>query len=138
MAYDARRMAAATLRSPRKTIGIVTSACMAACLACGCSTYRDQLARSQVTIVSGLAQGIEPWMGERSLPMWLPLPEYAGFMTRDTTPSLQAGLSIRPLADTARDTLAWLATDPKVAIRSGITPSDESAVLAAWHNRPTT
>jgi nucleoside-diphosphate-sugar epimerase len=84
------------------------------------------------------AQGIGPWMGERTLPMWLPLPEYAGFMARDTTPSLQAGLSIRPVADTARDTLAWLATGPEIKLSAGITPSDESAVLAAWHNRPTT
>jgi len=83
-------------------------------------------------------QGVEPWMGERSLPMWLPLPEYAGFMARDTSASLEAGLTIRSIADTARDTLAWLATGPQVAMRSGITPSDESAVLAAWHNRPRT
>ena len=84
------------------------------------------------------AQGVEPWMGERSLPMWLPLPEYAGFMTRDTMPSLEAGLSIRPPADTARDTLEWLATGPDVKMRAGITPSDETAVLAAWHNRSRT
>lgn len=84
------------------------------------------------------AQGVEPWMGERSLPMWLPLPEYAGFMARDTSPSIEAGLDIRPVAGTARDTLAWLATGPDVKMRSGVTPADESAVLAEWHNRPRT
>ena len=84
------------------------------------------------------AQGIEPWAGERSLPMWLPLPEYAGFMARDTRPSLEAGLSIRPLADTARDTLEWLATGPTIKMVAGIAPSDESAVLAEWRNRPRT
>lgn len=57
---------------------------------------------------------------------------------RDTGPSLEAGLSIRPLADTARDTLEWLATGPNVRMSAGITPFDESAVLAEWHNRPRT
>ena len=32
------------------------------------------------------AQDVRPWMGERALPLWLPLPDYAGFMTRDTSP----------------------------------------------------
>lgn len=76
-------------------------------------------------------------MGERSLPMWLPLPEYAGFMARDTTDALEAGLRTRPLAETARDTLAWLATGPDVTTRAGITASDETALLAEWHSRPT-
>jgi nucleoside-diphosphate-sugar epimerase len=83
------------------------------------------------------AQGVEPWMGERSLPMWLPVPQYAGFMARDTTASIEAGLSIRPIEETARDTLEWLATGPEVKMRAGMTPSDERAVLAAWHSRPT-
>ncbi len=36
----------------------------------------------------GLAPGQrgEPWMGPDSLPLWLPQPEYAGFMTRDHVP----------------------------------------------------
>ena len=33
--------------------------------------------------------GVEPWAGERSLPLWLPLPEYAGFNTRDNRAALQ-------------------------------------------------
>ena len=82
------------------------------------------------------AQEVSPWMGERSLPMWLPLPDYAGFMTRDTSPSFAAGLTQRPLADTARDTLAWLDTAPERTRRAGLTPTDEAEVLAAWHGRP--
>jgi len=84
------------------------------------------------------AKGIEAWMGERSLPMWLPLPEYAGLMARDVTPALEAGLRTRSLADTARDTLEWLATGPDMKIRAGITPADETALLAEWRSRPTT
>jgi 2'-hydroxyisoflavone reductase len=82
------------------------------------------------------AQGIQPWMGKRSLPMWLPVPEYAGFMSRDVSPSLAAGLMTRPLDQTARDTLAWLATGPTHTPRAGISPADEAAVLLAWHNLP--
>lgn len=83
------------------------------------------------------AQAIEPWSGERSLPMWLPLPEYGGFMTRDVTPAMQAGLKPRPLAETARDTLAYLATSTDAKATAGLTPQDEAALLAAWHSRPT-
>lgn len=82
------------------------------------------------------AQGIEPWMGPSSLPIWLPLPEYAGFMTRDVEPAFAAGLTQRPLADTARDTLAWWHDGtPKPEPRAGITAEQEAAVLAAWHAR---
>ncbi|MBE1485770.1 NAD-dependent epimerase/dehydratase family protein [Plantactinospora soyae] len=84
-------------------------------------------------------QKVEPWAGPRSLPLWLPLPEYAGFMSRDVTPSLAAGLRPRPLATTARDTAAWLAgVDVGSAPdgRSiGLTAAEESELLAAWHAR---
>lgn len=55
-----------------------------------------------------VANEVEPWSGKRSLPMWLPLPEYAGFMSRDVTASLAAGLLTRDVAQTARDTLTWV------------------------------
>ena len=75
--------------------------------------------------------GVKPWSGPRSLPMWLPLPEYAGFATRDTAPARAAGLTLRPLSETARDTLAWAraANGPVV----GLTADEERAVLDAWH-----
>jgi 2'-hydroxyisoflavone reductase len=81
-------------------------------------------------------RGVEPWMGPRSLPLWLPLPEYAGFADRDVSPVLAAGLRPRPLADTARDTLAWeneVAGEHELA--AGLTPDEEAEVLAAWHER---
>lgn len=81
------------------------------------------------------AQGIEPWMGARSLPMWLPLPEYGGFMCRDATPALEAGLGPRPLTETAQDTLYWLATVPDRKLTAGLTQEEENALLAAWHKR---
>jgi nucleoside-diphosphate-sugar epimerase len=78
------------------------------------------------------AHEVSPWMGERSLPMWLPVPDYAGFMARDTSTAHAAGLSPRPLADTTRDTLAWLETGPETNLRSGLTPQEEATLLADW------
>ncbi|WP_214317705.1 NAD-dependent epimerase/dehydratase family protein [Nonomuraea sediminis] len=73
-------------------------------------------------------QKVAPWMGPRSLPMWLPLPEYAGF-TRDTSATLAAGLRIRPVADTARDTLAWQRASGHTVSRAGLTPAEEADLL---------
>ncbi len=76
---------------------------------------------------------IRRWSGARSLPLWLPLPDFAGFNTRDTSPARAAGLTVRPLAETARDTLAWArATGASV---SGLTADEERAALSAWHAR---
>ncbi|MER6582507.1 NAD-dependent epimerase/dehydratase family protein [Nonomuraea sp. NPDC001023] len=72
---------------------------------------------------------VEPWAGPRSLPLWLPLPEYAGFMARDTSATLAAGLRIRPVADTARDTLAWLRDSGHEVTRAGLTPDEETELL---------
>jgi 2'-hydroxyisoflavone reductase len=35
-------------------------------------------------------QDVRRWAGPRSLPMWLPLPDFAGFLTRDTSPTREA------------------------------------------------
>jgi 2'-hydroxyisoflavone reductase len=79
-------------------------------------------------------QGVQPWMGDEALPMWLPRPEYDGMTARDATPSLDAGLVVRPVAETARDTLAWLREHPD-ARRTGLSREHEQRVLAAWHGR---
>ncbi|WP_395658938.1 epimerase [Nocardioides sp.] len=79
-------------------------------------------------------QGVEPWMGPEALPLWLPRPEYDGLGTHDPAPSLAAGLVLRPVAETARDTLAWQRATPDAAV-SGMSREKEAAVLAAWHRR---
>ena len=79
-------------------------------------------------------QGVEPWDGPRSLPVWLPQPEYAWLMSVDVEPSYDAGLHTRPLTETARDTLAWLRQEPDAPV-SGLDRSAEAEVLAAWHAR---
>lgn len=75
------------------------------------------------------AAGVNPWAGPRSLPLWLPRPEYDGMQTHVAAPALDAGLVIRPVADTARDTLAWLEDTPD-AVVTGLTAQEEADVLA--------
>jgi len=79
-------------------------------------------------------QGVEPWAGPDSLPLWLPRPEYDGMTAHDATPSYDAGLVTRPVADTARETLAWLRATPDANV-AGITREREAEVLAAWRDR---
>ncbi|MEC3893367.1 NAD-dependent epimerase/dehydratase family protein [Nocardiopsis sp. LDBS1602] len=50
--------------------------------------------------------GVMPWQGPHSLPLWLP-ESHHGVVDRDTAPALEAGLSVRPLAETAEATLAY-------------------------------
>lgn len=89
-----------------------------------------------------LAQEVNPWAGPRSLPLWLPLPDYAGFLSRDASPTLAAGLRPRPLADTARDTHEWsrkreAQAAPGSGRTAGLSAAEESEVLAAWReSRP--
>jgi nucleoside-diphosphate-sugar epimerase len=74
---------------------------------------------------------VNPWMGPRSLPLWLPLPEYAGFLSRDPTNSLAAGLTCRRLADTAASTLSWYNAAPR-SLKTGLDAADEARVVEAW------
>jgi nucleoside-diphosphate-sugar epimerase len=81
---------------------------------------------------------VNPWAGPRSLPLWLPLPDYAGFLSRDASASLAAGLRPRPLAETARDTHDWsraraAEAEPDSDRTAGLSADEESEVLAAWH-----
>jgi nucleoside-diphosphate-sugar epimerase len=79
------------------------------------------------------AHNVRRWAGPRSLPLWLPLPDYAGFATRDTTPACDAGLSSRAISETARDTLGWLRGSNGPVV--GLADDEERDVLAAWHAR---
>jgi 2'-hydroxyisoflavone reductase len=83
------------------------------------------------------AHGVEGWS---DLPMWIDNQgEFAGFGTRQNAKAVRAGLTFRPIEDTARDTLAWLATLPDderaKARSSGIKRDKEASVLAAWRAR---
>ncbi|ADD42643.1 NAD-dependent epimerase/dehydratase family protein [Stackebrandtia nassauensis] len=80
------------------------------------------------------AHEINPWSGEQSLPMWLPLPEYAGMLTHDVTASVAAGMRNRPVAESAADWYASMKDKPRDP-QKGLTRAREAEVLAAWHGR---
>jgi len=74
---------------------------------------------------------VQPWM---ELPVWTG--GDLGFATIDARRALAAGLTFRPVADTARDTIAWwnaLPADRRATPKAGLTPAREAAVLAAFH-----
>lgn len=70
-------------------------------------------------------------MGEKSLPLWLPIPEYAGFSARDSSAAANAGLSRRSLEATLQDTLEWeLSRAPSPTIRrAGLSDADAEYLL---------
>jgi 2'-hydroxyisoflavone reductase len=82
-------------------------------------------------------EGVQPWS---DLPMWIPAKgEYAGFGTMSNQKAVAAGLRFRPIADTARDTHAWVTSLPADAPAkkrsSGISRDREAAVIAKWKAR---
>lgn len=75
--------------------------------------------------------GVEPWL---EMPLWVYAAD-AAFDTVDLTRARSHGLKLRPLEDSARDTLAWERTLP-VDARDGspaLKPERERELLAAWH-----
>ena len=75
------------------------------------------------------------WM---EMPVWLyPSPEMAGFTTWDASKAMAAGLTFRPLAQTARDTLEWWTSGPGLEreLRTGLAPEKEAAILEAHRAR---
>jgi 2'-hydroxyisoflavone reductase len=81
-----------------------------------------------------LAHQVKPYMGPRSLPLWLPLPDYGGVMARDVAASMAADLRTRPLEETARDTLLWAKQTPDAVI-TGLTRQEEASLLRKWHQQ---
>jgi 2'-hydroxyisoflavone reductase len=88
-----------------------------------------------------LGAGVGPWV---ELPFWLPdlpdEPEDAGandyFFHVNCDRARAAGLTFRPLVETARDTLAWDRTRPQDApTRAGLTAEREAELLRAWRER---
>jgi 2'-hydroxyisoflavone reductase len=79
-------------------------------------------------------QGAQPWAGPDSLPLWLPRPDYDGMLAHDAELPRAAGLSTRSVAESARDTLAWVDATPD-AVQTGITREREQELLTAWGAR---
>jgi 2'-hydroxyisoflavone reductase len=78
-------------------------------------------------------QKVEAWS---DMPVWTG--KESGLARTKIDKALAKGLTFRPLADTARDTLAWfksLPQDRQSKMKAGLTPERETEVLAAWHKR---
>jgi 2'-hydroxyisoflavone reductase len=75
-------------------------------------------------------QKVEPWS---DMPVWTG--KESGLARTSISRALSKGLTFRPLADTARDTLSWfksLPQDRQSKMRAGLTPEREAEVLATW------
>jgi 2'-hydroxyisoflavone reductase len=80
------------------------------------------------------ANKIAPW---RDLPVWIPSQDgEVGFTQISCAKAIKAGLAFRPVAATAKDTLAWyksLPEDRRGKLGAGISADKEKELLAAWH-----
>ena len=98
---------------------------------------REAGSQAQLTWVSEsflLGQGVEPWT---ELPLWIPEsdPDSAGFFTISSQKAEAAGLSYRPLGETIRATLDWLAERPADRPwHAGLEPERERQLLELWHS----
>jgi 2'-hydroxyisoflavone reductase len=85
-------------------------------------------------------QGVGPWL---EMPLWLPAS--VGSLVAPTDRALAAGLRVRPLVETVRDTLDWARGEPvpsqqvdaggRVRPLGGLAPEKEAEILEAWHSR---
>jgi len=82
------------------------------------------------------AQKVAPWS---DMPVWIPpRGEEAGGNRISIKRALDKGLTFRPLAATARDTLAWFKAQPaerQAKLKAGLSSEREAEVLAAWHKQ---
>jgi 2'-hydroxyisoflavone reductase len=78
-------------------------------------------------------QKVEAWS---DMPVWAG--DELGLARTKIDRALGKGLTFRPLADTARDTLAWFKSLPQERqskLRAGLTSEREAEVLAHWHKQ---
>jgi 2'-hydroxyisoflavone reductase len=82
------------------------------------------------------------FLKEQKVQAWSDMPVWAGdelgLARTKIGGALTKGLTFRPLADTARDTLAWFKSqsqDRQSHLKAGLAPEREAEVLAAWHKQ---
>jgi 2'-hydroxyisoflavone reductase len=106
------------------TFGDLCEACMSA------AAPEDALAAALSDEFLG-KHDVRPWS---ELPLWIPAAsEYGSIASADSSRAAAAGLQVRPIADTVRDTLAWARSAEKRpgALKAGMAPEREAALLAA-------
>ncbi len=82
------------------------------------------------------------FLKQQKVQAWSDMPVWAGdelgMARTNISRALGKGLTLRPLADTARDTLAWFKSQPqdrRSHLRAGLKPEREAEVLTAWHKQ---
>jgi 2'-hydroxyisoflavone reductase len=80
-----------------------------------------------------IANRVRPYA---EMPVFMPARgDRAGFARFDITPEIAAGLTFRPLAVTAEETLEYHRSRPaerQAVLHAGLTPEREQEVLALW------
>ena len=84
----------------------------------------------------------EEFLTQQKVEAWSDMPVWAGkesgIARTNISRALSKGLTFRPLANTARDTLAWfksLPPDRQSKLRAGLTAEREKEVLTAWKKK---
>ncbi len=141
---DARDLAEWTIRLvEQRAFGAFNGVGPTAPLAVGdfLREIRDAIGSSATVVHADAAflesQNVSPWA---DLPVWVPgSGETAGFSRVSNARAVATGLTFRPLATTARDTLAFwnaLPAERRAQPRAGLNAEREAAALAAWRKRP--
>jgi 2'-hydroxyisoflavone reductase len=85
------------------------------------------------------------FLQQQKVQAWSDMPVWAGdelgLARTKIDRALAKGLTFRPLAETARDTLAWFKSLPQERqskLRAGLTPEREAEVLAGWKKKEMT
>jgi 2'-hydroxyisoflavone reductase len=100
-----------------------------------CKTVTDKTAN--IHYLEGkflLEHEVNPWMGPNSLPLWTGNdPDEAGLTQLNVNKALEAGLKIRPLEQTVRDTLEWANTrGADHEWKSGLSSQRETELLGLF------
>ncbi len=80
-----------------------------------------------------LERGVAPWS---ELPLWVPRTLGVSLNAASMHKALNAGLTLRPLAETIRDTLVWDHAHPDATIQArSLAPQRETELLREWHKK---
>ena len=119
----------------RRTAGVFDATGPRRCFADVASACASAAAASPALVDPGepwlLAQGVAPWAGPDSLPLWVPS-EDAGHNARSARAVQAAGLTTRPLSESVEAALRW-ETELGLARerRAGLSPAREAELIAA-------
>lgn len=141
---DARDLAEWTIRAAEhRTVGVFNATGPATTLTMG-----EMLTGVSAAIGSTakLVWVAEPFLDANNVSAWSDMPVWvpghgdtAGFARRDIRKAIAAGLTFRPLAITAKDTLDWFHSQPaerQAKLRSGLPAAREETLLALWRATP--